>query len=179
MDRSRVVLAELQRERGNRGEVVALSTTDIPGRLESLQSANVRFLNGTDREVVIERVWQHGSAWVFKFAGVNTISEAEPFRNAELWVEPSGRAQLPAGEWFQSDFIGCELVDLGLGQTVGSIVGWQEYGGPALLVVDREGRELLIPFVSAFCRSVDAANRQVTVEYPSGMLAGLLALGEE
>ena len=43
MDVDRVILAEILRPRGNRGEVLARSLTDVPGRLESLKEAQYGF----------------------------------------------------------------------------------------------------------------------------------------
>ena len=57
MDRSRVVVAEVVRVRGNKGEVLARSQTDIPGRLEKLGEAWLHLADGPDRLVAIESAW--------------------------------------------------------------------------------------------------------------------------
>jgi ribosomal 30S subunit maturation factor RimM len=49
-------------------------------------------------------------------------------------------------------------------------VGWQQYGGPPLMELTVEGREVLIPFVSSICRRVDLAARNITVDLPEGLL---------
>jgi 16S rRNA processing protein RimM len=170
MDRERVVVAEIIRPRGNRGEVLAKSLTDVPGRLQALKRAEARLASGENVSVEIADAWQHNGEWVLKFAGVDSISAAERFRGADLWIPAESRGILPEGQFFESDLIGCSLVDATTGTMLGSLGGWQPWGGPALMQVTIEGREVLIPFVPAICRDVDLKARVITVELPDGLL---------
>lgn len=169
MDRTRVVVAEIFRPRGIRGELIARSLTDVPGRLESLKRAHVRLANGTDREVELTDVWQHKGDWVLKFSGVDTMDAADEFRGADLWVPAAERAALPDGDYFQSDLTGCEVVDQTSGQLIGVVEGWQQYGGPPLMEVTVEGRQALIPFVSCECQ-IDLGARVIRMSLPEGLL---------
>ncbi len=169
-DRDRVVLAEILRPRGNRGEVVAVSQTDVPGRLEALTAANVRLANGSDLPVVIEEVWPHGEHWVLKFAGIETIDAADKFRGSDLWVPSSERACLPEGEYFRTDLLGCMLTDAVTGEAFGPVESFEQYGGPMLLQISVKGREVLVPFVPEICRKVDVAGRVILVALPEGLL---------
>jgi 16S rRNA processing protein RimM len=172
MDRDRVVLADILRPRGNRGEVLARSQTDVPGRLETLGHANVRFADGRDSKVEVSEAWAHKGDWVLKFKGVDSIEDAERFAGAELWVPLSDRAKLPEGEYFQADLIGCTVLDEA-GNTLGTVEGWHEYGGPPLMEVRRDSnreRDVLIPFVKGIYREVDMDARRITVQVPDGLL---------
>jgi 16S rRNA processing protein RimM len=162
-------LAEILRPRGNRGEVLARSLSDVPGRFESLKSAWAHLADGSDAAVELNTAWQHKGCWVLKFRGIDTIEAAERFRGAELWVRFAERGILSAGEFFQSDLIGCRVVNRETGETAGTVCGWEEYGGPPLMRVRGEGREALIPFVSELCK-VDLADRSIRVEIPEGLL---------
>ncbi len=164
-----MVLAEIFRPRGVRGELIARSLTDIPGRLESLKSAQVRLENGTDRAVVLENAWEHKGDWILKFAGVDSMNAAAEFRGADLWVPVSERASLPDGDYFQSDLIGCQVVDRDNGRPVGVVEGFEQYGGPPLMEVTLNGREILIPFVASECQ-VDLGARVIRLSLPEGLL---------
>ncbi len=163
-------MAEVLRPRGNRGEVVVRSQTDVPGRLQELKRAQAKLADGADVLVEIAEAWVHDGDWVWKFAGVDSIGEAERFRGAEIWVPVEERGTLPEGEFFESDLIGCSVVDAATGADVGSVEGWQACGGPPLMQVTVNGREVLIPFVPAICREVDLAARTIRVELPQGLL---------
>jgi 16S rRNA processing protein RimM len=169
MDDSRVVIAEILRERGNRGEVTARCLSDVPGRLEQLKRAQVRLSDGADRDVEIEEAWEHKGDWVLKFFGVDSIEAAEAFRGADVWVPPSERAELPPGEFFQSDLTGCEVVDNLSGRCLGKVEGWHQFGGAPLMELTVDGRETLIPFVSSQCQ-VDLTARVIRLDLLDGLL---------
>jgi 16S rRNA processing protein RimM len=169
MDRSRVTVAEIFRPRGIRGELIARSLTDVSGRLESLKSAFVRLPDGTDQAVEVTAVWRHKDDWVVKFAGVDSIDAADVFRGADLWVPVSERAALPDGEYFQSDLMGCQVVDGGSGRVIGIVEGWQQFGGPPLIEVTFEGKEVLLPFVASECR-IDLGARVIRMNLAEGLL---------
>ena len=170
MDRTRVTVAELLRPRGNRGELAARSQTDVPGRLEGLRDAYVRLGDGSDLPVRVEDAWPHKGEWVLKLAGIDTIEQAERFRGADLWIAPENRAALPDGEFYQSDLIGCRLRDGSSAEEIGEVIGFQQYGGPPLMEVRNGVRELLVPFVPAYCRRIDLAARVIVMDLPAGLL---------
>jgi len=170
MDNDRVVIAEVLRERGNVGEVLARSVSDVPGRIESLREAQLRLPDGSDQAVMIEAVWLHNQNWVLKFAGVDSIDAAKRLRGADLWVPRAERGALPEGEYFQSDLIGCRVLDKKDGRVLGVVEGFEEYGGPLLLEVKAEAGEVLIPFVPAICVGVDLTERLISVDLPEGLL---------
>lgn len=170
MEPERIVVAEILRSRGNRGELLAQSQTDIPGRLETLKQASVQLADGSDVPVELERTWQHGENWVLKFVGCNSISEAERFRGGDLWIKPEERGCLPEGEYFRSDLMGCGVRDLETGEEIGVVEGFEQYGGPLLLRVSRQGREVLIPFVPEICREIDVELKRIGVVLPDGLL---------
>jgi 16S rRNA processing protein RimM len=170
MDLERVVVAEILRPRGNRGEVLARSQTDVPGRLENLKRAVARLADGSDLQIEIAAAWVHKGDWVLKFVGIDSIDAAERFRRADLWVSLPNRGTLPEGEFFQADLIGCIVKDAATGKPLGAVTGWQQYGGPPLMELSVDDREVLVPFVSSICRNIDLTARTITVELPQGLL---------
>jgi 16S rRNA processing protein RimM len=170
VDPERVVLAEIARPRGVRGELLVISQTDVPGRIESLKRARARLLDGSDLEVEITSAWPYRGDWVLKFAGVDSMDDAQRFRGADLWVPFAERARLPDGEFFRSDLLGCTVIDNVSGDSIGTVANWQQYGGPPLLGVEVNGREVLIPFVEEICRTVDLEARTIRVNLPEGLL---------
>jgi 16S rRNA processing protein RimM len=164
-----VTVAVLGRPRGNRGELTATSLSSRPERFATLTSV---ILNGGDakfvhREFAVERIWDHSGTLIFKFAGVDSINDAEKLRGADVCVPKEDRVELEEGEYFHSDLIGCEMRDRVTDRLIGKITGWEEFGGPALLEVD-DGR-MLVPFVKAICPVVDLDARVVRVDLPDGL----------
>jgi 16S rRNA processing protein RimM len=152
----------LVQPRGNKGELASVSLSKNPERVRRV------FLNGVPYEV--ERTWWHEERLIFKFAGIDSISAAEGLKGLDVCIPAEERAPLDEGEYYQSDFLGCEVFDVATGRTVGVIEDWQEYGGPPLLEVrSPDGREILIPFARSICREIDLAAKRVGVEIPEGL----------
>ncbi len=157
-----IALAVLGRVRGNRGEVTALPLGSTPERLESLRRV---WLEGEVYEV--ESVWFHDGRPIFKFKGVDTISDAERLSGAEVRVPASERRTLEEGEYFVADLVGCEVVERATGKVLGRVAEFQETGGPGVLAVEPGG--LLIPFARAICVEIDPKARRIAVELPEGL----------
>lgn len=163
------MIAGIARPRGNRGELVVLAQSDVPGRMENLKRAHARLSDGSDVAVEIEEAWPHKDDWILKFAGVDSIEAAERFRGADLWIPESERGALPEGDFFESDLIGCSVLDRATGKALGQLEGFQYCGGPPLMELTVANRPVLIPFVNSLCQ-VDLAARTICVEIPEGLL---------
>ena len=169
MSNQRVVVAAIHKPRGIRGELLARSQTDVPGRLENLRQAQAHLTTDVDVAVEIVEAWPHKEDWVLKFAGVDSIEQADVFRGAELWVPLAERAALAGGDFFQHDLLGLSVVDVASAQTLGLVEAVEQYGGPPLLVLTYRGREVLIPFVPAICE-VDLPAKVIRATLPDGLL---------
>jgi 16S rRNA processing protein RimM len=169
MDSNWVTLAVLGRTHANRGELTAVAMTSKPERFASLREAYLFSAAGDENEphrVEIESVWEHGDRLVFKFLGIDTISEAEIWKGAELRIPAGQRAPLEEGEFYFSDLVGCEVWDRKLGDRVGVVAFMREFGGPGVLELDNG---LLIPFARAICVNIDPAARRIDVDLPEGL----------
>jgi 16S rRNA processing protein RimM len=163
-----VAIAQLGKTRGNRGEVTAVALSSKPERYQALQEVFLYAPDGSagGQKYEIESTWFHGGTLVFKFRGVDTISDAELLYGREVRIPVSQRTTLDEGEYFQSDLIGCEVVDKRTGESMGRVTAWDEGGGAGLLVVDNN---LLIPFARSICVEIDPAAKRIAVELPEGL----------
>jgi len=158
-----IAIAVLGKTRGNRGELTAIPLSGKPERFQELREV---FLFGSGMCYEVETTWFHQGALIFKFRGVDTISDAELLTGAEVRVPLDQRTPLDPGEFFQDDLVGCQVIDRRTGQPLGSVSGWQDGGGSGLLVVNGD---LLIPFARSICVEIDPAARRIAVELPEGL----------
>jgi 16S rRNA processing protein RimM len=114
----------------------------------------------------VENTWIHGDHLIFKFQGVDSISDAEKLAGADVAIPFEQRAELPEDEVYQSDLIGCEVFDK-TGRRLGVVTDFQETGGTPLLQV---GTNLLIPFANSICTKIDLESKQIVVDLPEGLL---------
>jgi 16S rRNA processing protein RimM len=163
-----VTLARLLRARGIRGEISADGMGTRLSRFEELGPCTLYGPGGSERKVEIESVWEHRNQPVFKFRGIDTMTDAEQIQGYELRIPLEERAPAPEGEYFHSDLIGCEVIDKNGGR-VGSVTSWEDFGGTGILVVDSGGKEMMVPFASSICKEIDVAGKRIVVELPEGL----------
>jgi 16S rRNA processing protein RimM len=162
-----VTVAVLGKPRGNRGEITAEALSSKAERYQSLKEVYLFPDSPSRRErLAVENVWVHGGVLIFKFAGIDSISEAEKLRGAEVRVPWSERAPLEPGEYFQSDLVGCEVVDHRSGESLGRVMGWDDAGGAGLLVLEGGA---LIPFARSICVDIDPERKRIAVDLPDGL----------
>ena len=157
---------------GRRGEVAGEIYSNVPDRF----AVGMKLLalpqepNAHRRELEVEELWPHKSLLVLKFAGVDSISEAETLVGCELQVPSSQRSKLQAGWNYVSDLVGCSVLDQG--RDVGRIEDVQFGAGEAPLLIVRgpKGQFLEVPFAEAYLEGVDVEQKQVRMKLPEGLL---------
>ena len=155
-----VTVARLGKARGIRGEITALPLSDRPERYPALGRV---YLCGAGAPVPleVEHTWFHNGTLIFKFQGVDSMSDAELLAGMEVRIPIAERTPIEPGEFFQSDLVGCDVVDRKSGARLGSVTAWQDGGGCGLLEV--EGG-LLIPFAPGGVLSFVTYQRFVVAE---------------
>src|ERR1051326_300660 len=176
-----VTIARVVKTQGRKGEVAAALLTDFPERfatrrrLFALGENAVRRPDGANsappterRELQLESHWFHKGMVVLKFAGVDSISDAEVLIGCEIQVPRSERAELGTDEFYVSDLAGCTVTDSG--REIGRVKDVQFGSGEAPLLVVEGEKELLIPFAAAYIEKIDLEDRQVSMRLPEGIL---------
>jgi 16S rRNA processing protein RimM len=107
--------------------------------------------------------------WVVAVAGVEGIEAADALRGAELRVEASALKVLGAETYYLHDLEGCRVRTVA-GEDLGDVRRVDMTVGTPVLVVEREGREVLVPLAEAICRKVDVRAKRIVVDPPEGLL---------
>lgn len=171
-------MARVLRPHGRRGEVAAEILTDFPERLTRLKSAQL--WNGRTeppRSVLVRSCWlshSRGGQAIFHFEASDSISDAEKLVGLEVQIPLSERIALPAGSFYVSDLLGCEVCERDGGKMIGRVHDVQFPGedlkGTPVLEVDSGNGELLIPLAQEICVAIDTAARRIDVVLPEGLL---------
>ena len=162
---------------GRRGEVLAELHTDFPERFVDRRQLSGLAADGSRRELQLEEHWFHKGGVVLKFAGVDSISDAEKLGWLELQVPDEQRAELEAGAAYVSDIVGCEVWVTGTGGPglLGAVAEVQFGAGEAPLLLVRRSREsgereFLLPYAEEFVKSIDFGQRRIEMQLPEGLL---------
>jgi 16S rRNA processing protein RimM len=164
-----VAIAKVAKPRGIKGEVSATLLTDFPKRFEGLENVTAVLPDHGLRELKIENAFFQNERIVLKFEGVNSIEAAEELRGAEVCVDEVEAVELEEDEYYDWQLNGCEVVGTD-DKTIGHVRELMRTGGTENLIVESEGREMLIPFAKAICVEVDIENKRIVVDLPEGLL---------
>jgi 16S rRNA processing protein RimM len=156
-----ILLGRIVGAHGIRGEVLVKTYTSVPediaayGPLTSESGAR-RF------DVTVVRVTAKGV--IVRISGIADRTAAEALNGMSLYLD---RERLPAPaaeEFYHDDLIGLAVVSPA-GETLGEVVGVQNYGAGDLIEVRLAGTHSteLVPFSAAFVPEVDLANRRLVV----------------
>lgn len=188
-----VILAELLRPQGRKGEILAELLTDSPERFDSqkrvfLAPAGFAGPESSARIAQVEAWWlpvgKNQGRIVFHFSGIDSINAAEFLCGLEVIVPESERVELEDDASYISDLVGCTVFDLanpGPAVRVGVVADVQfattpdgsrrlEEAAPILAVETADADEVLVPFAKAFLVSVDTEHKRIDMRLPAGLL---------
>ena len=163
-----VTIAKVTKPQGRKGEVAAALLTDFPERFATRK--RLFALDQRDRrsELELENHWFHKGGVVLKFAGVDSISQAETLVGCEIQIPLAERTELNGDSVYVSDLVGCMVSDRG--REIGRIENVQFGSGEAPLLVIRGEREFLVPFAAEFVESLDVEHKRLAMKLPAGLL---------
>jgi 16S rRNA processing protein RimM len=160
-----LLVGRVARAHGIRGQVIVNPETDFME--DRFRTGKVLLVGPSDhpreREIVESRF--HQGRPIVRFAGIDTMNEAETLAGADLWLREQDVEPLPAGTFYRHDLVGCEVFDRN-GTRLGTVTAVEGSLERSYLVVDGH---MLIPLVSEICVAVDMATRSVTVDPPEGL----------
>jgi 16S rRNA processing protein RimM len=160
------VVGRVVKVHGLRGElVVEPSTDDVETRFAP--GARLRLPDGGFLTVLGAR-W-HSGRLLLAAEEVTDRDAAERLRRAVLSAPPSDTAPEDPEEFHDHQLEGLR-VELADGTVIGTVSAVDHGAGGDLLVVDRDGGELLVPFVHAIVPTVDVAGGRVVLDPPDGLL---------
>ncbi len=160
-------VARILRPQGRKGEVAVELFTDFPERFAPGLKVWLAEESQPAQETVLEDAWPHKGGWILKFAGVDSISDAEQLAGKHVQVLSAERVKLEGSAVYVSDLIGCSVVENG--EELGKVANVDHRSGTPLLIVETPQGELMIPFADEICKVVDVTRGVVEVELPEGL----------
>lgn len=168
-ERGYIPIAEINKVRGIRGEVVATVHADDPSRMAELACVFVREPDGAYRRLEIEGVKRLGARAVLKLSGYGSPEEARALVGRELFIPPQASTPAPPGRYYAYQLAGlaAQLKD---GTPLGRVREVLAQGEQSLLVIEGGAGEILVPFVKAICIACDLSAGTVTLDPPDGLI---------
>lgn len=162
MGQSRVAIGKILKPFGVRGEVRVASLTDVPGRFEGLENAVLVRTTGESVDTKIRSVRTHGEDYIVGFSIFSTPEEASQFRGAFLEIPEEKGLPRHQDTFYQFELIGLQVEDQE-GRSLGKVADILEYPQQQIMVISRNGDELLLPARKQLIEFIDIPNNKLRV----------------
>ncbi len=122
------------------------------------------------KEFRIEQVRFNKNMVFLKLEGINTIEDAEKYRNLYLKVKRDKDEKLEDDSYYIVDILGCKVFTEEQ-EELGKIVDVFETGSNDVYVVQNElGRQILLPAIKEVIKNIDVKNKTIIVHLLEGLL---------
>jgi 16S rRNA processing protein RimM len=158
--------------------IVKVRTCDTdPNWLESTQSLWL-YLPSTEKKEAQKAIlkeyplkgleWQQGRMVYAQFSAFPDRTAVEPYVGAEVYLPESALPACDANEYRVNQLVGLSVLKLSTGETIGTVVDVLSSGSDGAhefleIEVHPTKETLLVPFVEAFCSSVDLEQKHLTL----------------
>ena len=168
-----LVVARFIKPHGLKGEAQVVSMTDEPAEV----FVPGRVLLPVDEdgtpvgdEVAIARARPFQRRWLLAFRGMDDRTAVEEWGRGVTWLGAAAAELRPPkdDELYVHEIPGCAVLEDGV--EIGRAKALMGPEGGELLVVERQGREHLIPFRQPIVERVERATRRIHVRLPAGLL---------
>jgi 16S rRNA processing protein RimM len=154
------------------GVTGSIRVTPFSADADALLSVKTWWLDKPSlHSVSVRTAKMHGGDVVAQLAGVLGRDASEALKGAAVSIPRSAFPQLPADEFYWSDLIGLNVVNL-QGEALGQVVDMMHNGAQSILRIrpvpdaaNDKAPERLIPFVDQFVKTVDQGAQHITVDW--------------
>ena len=143
--------------------------TDDIKKFSNLKTIYIKTKSGLT-EFKIEQVRYVKNMVMLKLAGIDTVEEAEKYRNLYIKILRDQEEELEEGSYYVVDILGCK-VNTDANQELGKIVDVFQTGSNDVYVVkDEKGKQILLPAIKQVIKNVDIKNKIITVHLLEGLV---------
>ncbi len=161
------VVGTVSRSHGLKGAFKVNITVEASPQFEENEPVFIQ-LQGEPVPFFVEEISSASSnSIVLKVEDLDAIEATDRFIGLEILL-PSGKVPKTLKDEAHS-IIGFEVYDIHHGQ-IGKILGIMQLPKQSVLEVEKEGKQILIPFVEEVVIEVDEENQSVKVETPDGLV---------
>ena len=158
----KIVIGKIVAPHGVRGDIRIMPLTDKPE-----QFLNLKYLLLPDgKQLNIKNARFHKNMVLISTKEITTMNDAELLRDKDVAVYFEDLPELNEGEFYVSDLIGLDVVDLE-GQKIGTFKDAQTTGVNDYYIVSVPGqKDIIIPALKRYVKEINLAEKRIVVEMP-------------
>lgn len=153
---------------GLKGVVKINPFTDDVSKFEDLKKVFIE-KNKELIEYEIEEVRYHKNQVLIKFKTIDSIEEAEKFRNCYIKIARKDAKELPEDTYYIVDLIGLEVYSND-NVFIGNVIDVFPTGSNDVYVIKRDGNtDLLVPAIKDVIENIDIKNKKMIINLIEGL----------
>lgn len=157
-----IEIGQIVNTNGLKGVVKVNPFTDDISKFEDLKYVYIQLKNEL-KKVKIEQVRYNKNQVLLKLEGIDSIEEAEKYRNFYLKTEKESQEDLGEDTYYIVDLIGLDVYS-DKNEYLGKIEDVFPTGSNDVYVVkDNLGKQILIPAIADVVKEVDLKNKKMTI----------------
>lgn len=164
-------VARFAKPHGLKGEAIVFALTEVAEQV-LVEGAALTPVDDEGRPVgpplTLERARPYHRRWLLKFRGVDERTPVEAWRGRVFAVPRSEVDDEAEGPLRDHEIAGAAVL-VG-GRRIGTARALLAIPGGPMLVMDREGREVLVPYRPPILLASDRIRREITIDPPDGLL---------
>lgn len=154
---------------GLKGVMKIKPFTDDITRFEKLKTIYISIKDSL-REFEIEKVRYSKNMVLLKLKNIDTIEQAEKYRNLYVKIPRDKNEKLEENTYFIVDILGCKVCEEN-GQELGKVIDIFPTGSNDVYVVkDELGKQILLPAISDVIKNIDIEKKIITVHLLEGLI---------
>lgn len=174
-----ISIGKISKPIGLKGYLKVISLTDFPERF--VKKKKFKIYNEKEKTTLLDK-YSDSEYFTMKdvifdrdyikilFENYEEINLVGKLVGCLIVLEEAERMQLEKGKYYLYDLIDADIIHHN--EKIGKLISIENYGGQDLFKIklDKEKKEVLIPFVDNFIKSVDIAKKIIEIEVIDGML---------
>lgn len=154
---------------GIKGQVKVVPFTDDMERFEELKEIYIEKKSEL-KLFQIEKVNYSKNVVLLKLKGIDSIEEANKYRNCYLKIDRKNARKLPEGTYFIVDLLGLDVYT-DENKLLGKVDDIYSTGSNDIYVVkDELGKQILLPAIKDVLKQVDLENKKIIVHIIDGLI---------
>ena len=164
-----IEIGQIVNTNGLKGVVKVNPFTDDISKFEELKYVYIQLKNEL-KKVKIEQVRYNKNQVLLKLEGIDSIEEAEKYRNFYLKTEKESQEDLGEDTYYIVDLIGLDVYTA-KNEYLGKIEDVFPTGSNDVYVVkDNLGKQILIPAIADVVKKVDLKNKKMIINLIPGLV---------
>ena len=164
-----IEIGQIVNTNGLKGVVKVNPFTDDISKFEELKYIYIQ-LKSELKKVKIEQVRYNKNQVLLKIEGIDSIEEAEKYRNFYLKIEKKSQEELGEDTYYIVDLIGINVYSEN-DEYLGTIEDVFPTGSNDVYVVkDNLGKQILVPAIAEVVKEVELKNKKMVIKIIPGLI---------